>query len=339
MNGKEKEISFKGKKVLVTGAGGFIGSHLSKKLYDLGAELRLFLRYTSSRSIGNLMFFEDEIVRKSEIIFGDLREKKAVEEACYGVDYIFHLGATISVPYSFEHPEEVFANNTQSTLNILLASLKNDPKKIVIVSSSEVYGTAKSVPIDEKHPLNPQSPYAASKVGSDSLSKSFYHTYGVPVLIVRPFNTYGPGQSLRAVISSIIYQAIRYGKVKIGRVDSKRDFNYVDDTVKGIILSALEGEFYGDVLNISSGVEYSIGEIIDKVSGILGKVLKVEVERERVRGDRVEVLRLLGDYSKAEKLIGYKPEISIEEGLKITIDFIKKHINFYDYEFEKTTIF
>ncbi len=332
MNGKEREVSFKGKKVLVTGAGGFIGSHLSKRLYDMGAELRLFLRYTSSRNIGNLIFFEDEIIRKSEIIFGDLKEKKAVEDACYGVDYIFHLGATISVPYSFEHPEEVFINNTQSTLNILQASLKSEPEKIVIISSSEVYGTARSVPIDEKHPLNPQSPYAASKVGSDSLSKSFYHTYGLPVLIVRPFNTYGPGQSLRAVIPSIIYQAIRYGKVKIGRLDSRRDFNYVDDTVKGIILSALKGEFYGDVLNISSGGEYSIGEIVDKISNILGKNLSVEVEKERVRDDRVEVLRLIGDYSKAKKLLGYYPEVSINEGLEKTMAFIKENISYYDYK-------
>ncbi len=333
MNGKEKNF-FRGKKILITGAGGFIGSHLANYLYRKDAELYLFIRYTSKRDIGNLRFFNDELINNSHIIFGNLREKNTVENIVKKVDIIFHLAATISVPYSFINPDGVILNNILSTLNILTSSIESNVEKIIVLSSSEVYGTAKYAPIDEKHPISPQSPYAASKASSDSITKSFYHTYNLPVLIVRPFNTYGPGQSLRAVIPSIIFQALKFKKIKIGRLESKRDFNYIDDTINGLILSAEKGNFYGETINISSGKEFSIKEIIDNVSEILGEKFEIEVEKERVRSEKAEVFRLLGDFSKAEKLINYQPKISLKEGLKKTIKFIKKNLNYYEKEFK-----
>ncbi len=319
----------KNKQVLITGAGGFIGSHLTEQLIKSGAKVRVFLRYTSNKRINLLSKLDNKLLSKIDFYFGDLKDYESVKNSLDKVDIVYHLGALIGVPYSFVHPQDVFINNTQATLNILTASKKLEIPRIIITSTSEVYGTAQYIPIDEKHPLNPQSPYAASKVASDSVALSFYYAYNLPLTIIRPFNTYGPRQSLRAVIPTIISQLLINNKIKLGRVDTKRDFTYVKDTVQGFVKAGISSRGYGEVINLGSEENISIKEIVKIVGEILDKKVDIETDKKRFRPGKSEVLNLLASAAKAKEIFGWKPKYNIREGLEQTITYIRNNINEY----------
>jgi len=314
--------------VLVTGAAGFIGSRLVEKLTLQGAHVRAFVRYTSRAEIGLLKRLPSEIIEKIEIIRGDLRDNSAVDQAAKSVDTVFHLGALISIPYSYVHPVETMQTNVIGTMNILEACRKNG-SKLVHTSTSEVYGTALRVPIDEDHPLQGQSPYSASKIGADKLVESYYRSFDVQTVTIRPFNTYGPGQSNRAVIPTIITQALSGDVVRLGNLDAIRDFTYLDDTVQGFLLAGQTEFWNGETYNLGTGEEISIGAVAELIFKILGKQPKIQVEAERLRPEKSEVLRLISDNQKAKTALKWQPEVEMEEGLKRTIDWISAHLDFY----------
>jgi dTDP-glucose 4,6-dehydratase len=319
-----------GKKVLVTGAGGFIGSHLTQHLVELGAEVRAFIRYNSRADIGLLSYLPNSLMNQIEIIPGDLRDMHGVFSAVHGVDMVFHLGALIAIPYSYLHPAEVVETNVQGTLNVLLAARQHGTPRVIHTSTSEVYGTALRVPIDEDHPLQGQSPYSASKIGADKIAESFYCAYELPVVTVRPFNTYGPRQSARAVIPTIISQVLTRDELHIGSLDTRRDFTYVGDTVSGFIKAAeAPDEVLGDVYNLGTGVDVTIQEIIDTVFKITGKELPIIQEAARMRPEKSEVMRLLSDYSKAQAALGWEPTVDLAEGLRRTVEWIGENIDIY----------
>lgn len=313
-------MNWKGKKVLVTGSAGFIGSHLTERLLGLGADVSSFIRYNSRDDIGFIKSLKDS--EKINVLKGDIRELSTVKEAVKGQDVVLHLAASISVHYSMLHPSEVVETNVMGTLNVLNASKDENVEKVVITSSSEVYGTALYAPIDEKHPLQAQSPYAASKIAGDKIAESFYNCYNLPVAIIRPFNTFGPRQSTRAVIPSVITQALTQNKILIGATNTFRDFTFVGDTVEGFIKMAESPKSVGEVVNIGSGKEISINDMIKKVVKLTGKDVKIEVEEQRLRPNKSEVMRLLADNKKAKKILGWEPKVSFDEGLKRTIDWI-----------------
>ena len=315
--------------VLVTGAGGFIGSHLVEVLVSRGAAVRAFVRYTSRADIGLLAFLPEPILDGVEIIAGDLRDQDAVRRAAEGVDLIFHLGALIAIPYSYLHPAEVVETNVMGTLNILLAARDLGIPRLVHTSTSEVYGSALRVPIDEAHPLQGQSPYSASKIGADKLAESFYSAYDLPVVTVRPFNTYGPRQSARAVIPTIISQVLTRDKLHIGRLDTRRDFTFVDDTVTGFLKAAEAQGVDGDLFNLGTGEDVTIQEIIDTVFKITGVQLPIIQQEVRMRPDKSEVTRLLSDNHKAAQALGWVPTVDLEAGLRRTVAWIEEHLDVY----------
>jgi len=411
-------------KILLTGAAGFIGSNLSKALRATGYELRAFVRYNSRADMGLLAQLPKELLSQIEVIFGDLRDPSAILEAAQGCDLIYHLGALISIPYSYLHPVETVQSNVLGTLNILEAA-RQLGIPVVHTSTSEVYGTALRVPIDEEHPLQGQSPYSASKIGADKLVEAYYRSFGVPVITVRPFNTYGPGQSARAVIPTIITQALTQDYLNLGSLDTKRDFTYVDDTVAGFLMAGQalmdamqairerqaakesvteqvrkrkqeqkeqqdkspvkkpfptgsldmesgeplikdpaetsslnrsapfiidhdpEAEGYdqsfphkqesrppssvlGQEFNLGTGSEVTIGEITEIILKIVGKPgLPIHQDPERMRPAKSEVMRLLSDNSKAREQLGWRPTVSLEEGLERTIAWISDHLDRY----------
>ncbi len=317
--------------VLVTGAGGFIGSRLCQKLAEAGASVRAFVRYTSRAEIGLLKLLPAEVLQKIEIIRGDLRDFSAVEQAAKGTDAVFHLGALISIPYSYVHPVETVQTNVIGTMNILEACRKVGAK-LVHTSTSEVYGTALRVPIDEDHPLQGQSPYSASKIGADKLVESYYRSFDVPSITIRPFNTYGPGQSNRAVIPTIITQALAGEVVRLGNLDAIRDFTYLDDTVEGFLLAGQAGLWDGETYNLGSGQEISIGDIAELIFKIMGKQPVIQVEQSRLRPEKSEVLRLISDNQKAKAALGWQPNVGMEEGLRRTIAWINAHLDLYNPE-------
>lgn len=326
-------MNWEEKNVLVTGATGFIGSHLVEKLVNLGAHVKAFVHYNSQNSIALLNTLPESIKRKIEIVWGDIKEIESVREASKGVTHIFHLAALVGVPYSYLHPEEVVMTNTIGTLNILISSKDNEIEKIVITSTSEVYGTAQYIPIDEKHPLQAQSPYSASKIAADKIAESFYKSYNLPIAIYRPFNTYGPRQSMRAVIPTIITQALTKDTISLGALSPTRDFTYVSDTVEGYIRITESPRSVGEVINGGSGFEISIGDLTKKICSLLGKNdIKIVSKEYRKRPDKSEVDRLYADNKKAKELVGWEPEISLEEGLKRTIDWVSSSINLYEPE-------
>jgi dTDP-glucose 4,6-dehydratase len=317
-----------GSRVLVTGAGGFIGSELVNRLDALGAGVRAFLRYTSRAEMGLLKFLPAETRNRLGLTFGDLRDPDAVEKAVAGVDVVFHLGALISIPYSYIHPVEVVQSNVLGTLNALQACRKHGAR-LVHTSTSEVYGTALRVPIDEGHPLQGQSPYSASKIGADKLVESYYRAFDVQAVTVRPFNTYGPGQSARAVIPTIITQALTMDEIHLGNLDAKRDFTYVSDTVEGFINAAQADGVAGETFNLGYGDEVSIGELAEIIIDLIGRDVKIVVDQERLRPEKSEVMRLLSDNSKAREVLGWHPQVDIREGLSRTIDWIRAHLDLY----------
>ena len=313
------------KKVLVTGAGGFIGSHLIERLVDLGAEVKGFLRYNSRNDWGLLEILPRHMLDSLQIVSGDLKDYDAVLGAAKDVDVIFHLGSLISIPYSYNRPRDTIENNILSTLNVLTAARDLGVKKIVHTSSSEVYGTALYVPIDEKHPLQGQSPYSASKIGADKIAESFYCAFDLPVATIRPFNTYGPRQSTRAIIPTIITQAIQQETIKLGSLFPTRDYTYVKDTVNGFIKVAESDRSIGEVINIGSNFEVSMGDLAGKISSLLDKKIDIIQDSSRVRPQKSEVQRLWCDNAKARRLLNWEPQVSLDEGLQETIEWIREN--------------
>jgi dTDP-glucose 4,6-dehydratase len=315
------------KRVLVTGAGGFIGSHLTETLIKAGAEVRVFIRYNSSNGRGNLEDLEPEILEQIEIIPGDLRDANAVEGAVKGCSAIFHLGALVGIPYSYKNPREVVETNIMGTFNILMAAREHGVERIVHTSTSEVYGSACYVPINEAHPLQGQSPYSASKIGADKLAESFYAAFGLPVITIRPFNCYGPRQSARAVIPTLITQALACEKIRLGNTDALRDFTFVTDTAQAFIKAAQTPEAFGKVINVGSGQNISIGQLARLIIDETRSTAKIAVDETRVRPSRSEVSRLLADNSLAKEVLGWEPSVTLGEGVKKTIDWVASHMN------------
>ena len=314
--------------VLVTGAGGFIGSRLTEALYARGARVRAFVRYNSRADIGLLKLLPAEVLRSVEVIMGDLQDEDALEKAASGTALVFHLGALISIPYSYQHPVEVVRANILGTLAVLQACRKAGCR-LIHTSTSEVYGSALRVPIDEQHPLQGQSPYSASKIGADKLVESYYRAFGVPAVTIRPFNTYGPGQSARAVIPTIITQALQAEEIHLGNLEARRDFTYLDDTVAAFIKAAETPGIEGETFNLGSGSEVSIRELTEEILALTGSQARVVVDEERLRPVKSEVLRLLADNSKAQRVLGWSPQVSLREGLTQTIAWVRAHMDFY----------
>jgi dTDP-glucose 4,6-dehydratase len=320
---------WKDRKVLVTGAGGFIGSQLVEALLNAGAQVRAFVRYNSRGDPGLLRLLHQEMISRVELMPGDVRDSQAIRSAVKDCEFVFHLGALISIPYSYLHPAEVAETNFMGTLNVLVACRECGVKRLIHTSTSEVYGTALHVPIDESHPLQGQSPYSASKIGADKLVESFYCTYGLPVTTVRPFNTYGPRQSARAVIPTVITQALTQSTIRLGNLDASRDFTYVDDTVSGFLKAARATNAEGKTFNLGTGREIRIGELARLVIEKVSRPVKIVVDPERLRPERSEVQRLLSDNSLAKKELGWQPMIPFEQGLENTIAWIDSHLDLY----------
>jgi NAD dependent epimerase/dehydratase len=319
---------FKNKRILVTGAGGFIGSHLVEALLELSGEVRAFVHYNSRNDWGSLEELSSVAKSNVEVISADLRDYHAVKQATKQVDIVFHLGASIGIPYSLAYPNDVVETNVIGTLNVLKASLENKVSKIIHTSTSEVYGTAQYVPIDEKHPLNPQSPYAASKIAADKLAESFFRSYDLPVSVLRPFNTFGPRQSLRAIIPTVITQLLEGKKVVVGNLKPKRDFTFVADTVKGFILLARKTRVAGETFNLGTKKDISIRGLILLASKLIGVTPEIKVDPRRIRGNQSEVMRLLSDNSKAAQSFGWQPTYTLEEALNLTIEWLKRKKQF-----------
>jgi NAD dependent epimerase/dehydratase len=311
---------------LVTGAAGFIGSHLVEMLVREGTSVRAFVRYNSGHRSGALGLLPAEIRDQVELYFGDLRDAEAVAKAARGVDQIFHLGAVIAIPYSYRHPREVFDVNVNGTLNVLLAARDLDIPHVMVTSTSEVYGTAQVDPIDERHPLHPQSPYAASKVAQDAMALSFHAAYGLPVRIVRPFNTYGPRQSARAVIPTIISQALTGDVVRLGALHPTRDLTYVTDTVRGFLLAAGTDAVIGRPVNLGTNASITIGDLAELAIRLCrartGREVTIVTDQQRVR--------LRSNNALAKELMGWAPQVSLEAGLQHTIDWIAGHLDLFD---------
>jgi NAD dependent epimerase/dehydratase len=328
-NQLDKQKHWQSKRILVTGAGGFIGSHLVDVLVKKGACVRAFVRYNSRSDPGMLSCLSPDIIEQVEVISGDLRDLTAVEEAARSMDIIFHLGALIAIPYSYQHPAEVVETNIIGTLNILLAARKNEIGRIVHTSSSEVYGTAVTVPINEDHPLQGQSPYSASKIGADKLAESFYCAYQLPVVTLRPFNTYGPRQSARAVIPTIISQVLTQDVICLGNLNTRRDFTYVADTVDGFLCAAKTAGIEGRTFNLGVGTDISIGDLAQEIITQVGRPVQIKVESERFRPEKSEVQRLISDNRLARECLGWKPEIDLSQGLDHTIEWIKGNMHLF----------
>ena len=317
------------KSALVTGAGGFIGSHLTEHLVELGANVKAFVRYNSRNDWGMLELLPEEKLSQIEVITGDLKDADAVRHATKDIDIIFHLGSLIAIPYSYIHPRETIETNILGALNVLTAAKENNVEKVIHTSTSEVYGTARYVPIDENHPLQGQSPYSASKIGADKIAESFYRSFNLPVAIIRPFNTYGPRQSARAVIPTIITQALAKEKIFLGSLHPTRDHTYVKDVVEGFIKVAESPKSVGEVINIGSNFEISISDLANKIISLIGKNAEIVTDPVRVRPQDSEVERLWCDNTKAKRLLGWEPKTSLDEGIKKTIDWISNNTNLY----------
>jgi len=322
-------MDWSGKKVLVTGSGGFIGSHLVERLVADGADVRAFVRYNSRSDFGMLEQLPKDVVEKLDVYPGDLKDSDAVRAAAKDMEIIFHLASLIAIPYSYIHPRETIENNVLGALNIMTAARDLDVQKVVHTSTSEVFGTAQYVPIDEKHPLNPQSPYAASKASADHIVQSFHLTYGVKATTLRPFNTFGPRQSARAVIPTIIMQALSRDAVHLGSLTPTRDYTYVADTVDGFVKAAECDAAVGQVMNIGNDREISIGELASKIIGLVGRDIPVVQDEQRLRPKGSEVQRLRVSNAVAKQVMGWEPKATLDEGLKNTLEWIKGHLELY----------
>ncbi len=336
-------MDLEGKRILVTGADGFIGSHLTEELVRRGYSVRAFVCYNSFNFSGWLDHSPAEIKNSLEIFQGDVRDAYRVKKAISGCDVVFHLAALVAIPYSYYSPDSYIDTNVKGTLNILQAARQLKIEKVVHTSTSEVYGTALYVPIPETHPLQAQSPYAASKIGADQLALSFYRSFSTPVSVIRPFNTYGPRQSNRAVIPTIITQIAQGArKIKLGSLTPTRDFNYIKDTVRGFIEVAQCDAAVGEVVNIGSNYEVSIGETASIIAEIMGSEIEIETDSERIRPQKSEVKRLWADTAKAVKLFNWKPDYGgitgLKQGLKETAEWFCNADNLKMYKSDRYNI-
>lgn len=322
-------MNWNGRVVLVTGAGGFIGSHLTERLVAEGAKVRAFLRYTARGDLGNLEYADRKAVSTVEIVRGDLRDTEAVRNAVKGVDTIFHLGALIAIPYSYVNPREVADVNIMGTFNVLAAARSEGVRRMVHTSTSEVFGTARYTPIDEAHPLQGQSPYSASKIGADKLAESFHKSFEVPVATLRPFNTFGPRQSARAIIPTIITQALTRDEIKLGSLTPSRDLTFVSDTVDGFVRAASTDGAVGTDTNLGTNVGVTIGQLAEKIFAIVGKTPRIVTDTQRVRPEKSEVMTLLASNAKAKALMAWTPKVTLDEGLKQTVAWIREHLDAY----------
>ncbi len=323
-------MEVKGKKVLVTGAEGFVGSHLVEELVKMGAKVTAFVFYNSQNKIANLDYLPKAILNEVKIISGDIVDFGAMKDAVKGQEVVFHLAALIAIPYSYLAPEAYVMTNVLGSLHVMQACREAGVKKIVHTSTSETYGSAIYTPIDEKHPLQAQSPYSATKIGADKIVESYYCSFNLPVATIRPFNTYGPRQSARAVIPTIICQAVAgKKKIKLGMLSPVRDMNYVKDSVKGYIQIAESDKTIGEVINIGSGRAITIGELANKILELVGSDAEIVSDEARIRPPKSEVKQLICDYSKAKNMFGYEPDYSLEKGLSETIEFVKENLDIY----------
>lgn len=318
------------KKVLVTGADGFIGSHLTESLLEKGYDVKAFVYYNSFNNWGWLDTLPKEKLDAIEIFSGDIRDPNGVREAMKDVDMVFHLAALIAIPFSYHSPDSYVDTNIKGTLNVLQAARSLNTKRVLVTSTSEVYGTAQYVPIDEKHPYQGQSPYSATKIGADRLAESFYRSFGLPVSIVRPFNTFGPRQSARAVIPTIITQLLS-GKdeIKLGALSPTRDFNYVKDTAAGFIAIAESEKTIGEEINIATQQEISIGDLANEIISQINPSAKIICDEQRLRPEKSEVNRLLGSNAKIKELTDWKQKYTFEQGIAETIEWLRHHMEAY----------
>jgi NAD dependent epimerase/dehydratase len=330
-------MAIRNKKILITGADGFIGSHLTEELVRQGFDVRAFVLYNSFNSWGWLDSAEEGIKKSLDVFSGDIRDPHGVKTAMKGCDVVLHLAALIAIPYSYHSPDTYVDTNVKGTLNVVQAARELGVAKVVHTSTSEVYGTAKFVPITEDHPLQGQSPYSASKIGADQIAMSFYSSFNTPVSIIRPFNTYGPRQSARAVIPTVITQIAKgLRKIKPGSLHPTRDFNYIADTVRAFISAAESDQSVGEVINIGSNYEISIGDTARLISDLMGAPIEIETDEARIRPDKSEVERLWADNAKAKRLLGWEPRYASKEGLRrglqATIDWFRNPGNLKAYK-------
>ncbi len=318
------------KKVLVTGADGFIGSHLSEGLLEKGYDVKAFAYYNSFNTWGWLDNLPDGKLKEIEVFTGDIRDPNGVREAMSGVDTVFHLAALIAIPFSYHSPDSYVDTNIKGTLNVLQAARQLETQRVLVTSTSEVYGTAQYVPIDEKHPFQGQSPYSATKIGADRLAESFYRSFNIPVSIVRPFNTFGPRQSARAVIPTIISQLLSGKKeIKLGSLTPTRDFNYVKDTAAGFIAIAESDKTIGEEINIATKQEISIGQLAKEVIRQINPQAKIICDEQRLRPEKSEVNRLLGENAKIKALTNWEQKYTFEEGIAETIHWMRQNMDAY----------
>jgi NAD dependent epimerase/dehydratase len=322
-------MSWSGKKVLVTGAGGFIGSHLTEELVKQGAEVRALVRYNSLNSWANLDFLPAAVRREIEVVAGDIRDPFFVDHCVAGVSTVFHLASLIAIPYSYIAPQSYVETNITGTLNVLQAVRRHDVEKMVHTSTSETYGSARYTPMNEEHPLQGQSPYSASKIGADKLVESFHRSFAVPVATIRPFNTFGPRQSARAVIPTIVSQALTRDRIELGSLAPVRDLTFVSDTVSGFLKIAETPQSVGEVINVGFGSGITIGELSERILSLLDRKIPVSSSSERIRPELSEVNTLICDNSKAKRVLDWQPCVSLDEGLRAVIDWVSEHREAY----------
>ncbi|MEE4311962.1 MAG: SDR family NAD(P)-dependent oxidoreductase [candidate division KSB1 bacterium] len=322
-------MNWENKKVFVTGAGGFIGSHLTEALVALRADVRVLVQYNSKGSWGFIEQFDSGTKDRIEVVAGDVRDFNLVKEAVSDRDVVFHLAALIAIPYSYSAPTSYVETNIKGTLNVLQVCREARVEKMVHTSTSETYGTAIYTPIDEEHPMQGQSPYSASKIGADKMAESYYCSFGLPVATIRPFNTYGPRQSSRAIIPTIISQMLTQDEIHLGSLEPVRDFNYVKDTVDGFIKIAESERSIGEVINVGSGKGISIGDLVTIIEDLMDKKITVITEEKRKRPANSEVMTLICGNKKAHDIVGWEPRFSFRQGLSETIDYIKDHLHEY----------
>ncbi len=317
-------------RVFVTGAGGFIGSHLVERLAEISDHVTALIHYDSRPHWGNLEYIDRKRFDSIEVKAGDITDPYFLRSCLEGVDCVFHLAALISIPFSYHAPEIFFRTNVLGTVNVLEACRMAKVKRIVTVSTSECYGTAQTVPMSEEHPLQAQSPYSASKIGADKAVESYHRSFDLPVVIVRPFNTYGPRQSARAIIPTIITQVLsNKPTIRLGSLNPVRDLTYVGDTVEGMIAAGRNKGVEGETFNLGTGRAISIGNLVEMIFNLTGREKEIELEQERIRPEKSEVMKLISDHSKATRILNWEPRIKFDEGLQRTIQFIMNHPEFY----------
>jgi NAD dependent epimerase/dehydratase len=321
--------TLEGRSVAVTGAGGFIGGHVVERLVRDGARVRAMCRYNSRNERGTLDWLEPNVVAEVEVVLGELRDLESVAGAIEGSEVVLHLGAQIAIPYSYVNPRDFLEVNVLGTLNVAQAALRHGVQRIVHTSTSEVYGTAQSIPITEVHPLEPQSPYAASKVAADKLMDSYHRSFDLPVCVLRPFNTYGPRQSARAIIPTIISQALAGSTLRLGSLHPRRDLTYVEDTAAAFVAAATSEGAVGRTVQLGTNHDVSVGDLVDMVGDILGRELTVETDPARLRPDKSEVERLISGPLLARELLGWEPTVDLREGLARTIEWIERNVHRY----------